>query len=267
MNSLDVTLAPATRTSLLIFIEVIFWIYVPISFICVARYATRQFQAGQLINGKNAPLPFTVSGPIGWGFIVCILGFIFLQSAFYIILLMVGISGLLIENGRTAEEQFGLKRLKPVRALSWSLLVFGAVMLVEAPLTEFVMWIFKKIHLPSPEQETVETFRHLNRPSDIFWFIFQAACISPIIEELFFRGYLLTFLKKHTSTWMALVLSAGIFAFAHANLAIALPLWFLGLVLGIAYENTGSLLLPIGIHACWNLVTALSLLLDKGNSS
>ena len=48
------------------------------------------------------------------------------------------------------------------------------------------------------------------------------------------------------------------------NLVAALPLWFLGIVLGLAYEHTGSLLLPIGIHACFNLATALSLLVDKG---
>jgi membrane protease YdiL (CAAX protease family) len=62
------------------------------------------------------------------------------------------------------------------------------------------------------------------------------------------------------------VLSAGIFAFAHLNIGAAIPLWFFGIVLGMAYEHTGSLLVPISIHSCFNLATGLSLLLEKGNS-
>jgi membrane protease YdiL (CAAX protease family) len=45
-----------------------------------------------------------------------------------------------------------------------------------------------------------------------------------------------------------------------------IPLWFLGVALALAYQNTGSLLLPICVHGLFNLMTALSLLLDKGNS-
>jgi hypothetical protein len=93
----------------------------------------------------------------------------------------------------------------------------------------------------------------------------QAVLISPLIEELFFRGFLYTFLKNYTSTWMALVLSAGVFAFVHVNLGSVVQLWSLGVILGMAYEHTGAILLPMGIHACFNFVTALSLLLDKGN--
>jgi membrane protease YdiL (CAAX protease family) len=265
MTSSLVALPPSLRTDLLILIEVVFWVFVPISFVCVTTYALRQYRTGQLINGSNAPMPIKTSGVVGGFFVLCVMQFIFIQSPLYVIFVVLGIVGLLLESGRTFTEQFGLDRLRPVRALSWSLLVFGAVMLIEAPLTEAVLALFKAIHLPNQEQETVETFRQLDRPSRIFGFIFQAVFIFPVIEELFFRGFLLTFLKNYTSTWAALVLSSGLFAFAHVNLAAALPLWVLGIVLGLAYENTGSLLLPIGIHACWNLVTALSILLDKGN--
>ena len=265
MTSSLVTLPSSLGANLLILIEVVFWIFVPVSFFCVANYTLKQFRTGQLIDGLHAPLPIKISGFVGAIFIFCVLQFIFIQSPLYVIFVLLGITGLLLESGHTFTEQFGIQRLQPVRALSWSMLVFGAVMLVEAPLTEAVMALFKAIHLPSQEQETVESFRQLNRPERIFEFIFQAVFIFPLIEELFFRGFLFTFLKNYTSTWAALVLSAGIFAFAHVNLAAALPLWFLGIVLGLAYENTGSLLLPIGIHACWNLVTALSILLDKGN--
>ena len=266
MFPLNVTLPDAYRSDLMILVEVIFWIFVPVSFICVARYVEKQVRAGQLFNRENAPTPLPMSGPGGWLFIVAVLELIYVQSALYVLIVVAGVAGQRLESGKSVEELFGLRRIKPVRVVSWSLLVFGAVMLIEAPVSEAVMWLFKTVHLPSQEQETVESFRHLDGIGKIASFIFMAAFVFPIFEELFFRGLLLTFLKKYTSTWMALLLSSGVFAFAHLNLAAALPLWLLGLVLGIAYEHTGCLLLPIGIHACWNLVTALSILLDKGNS-
>jgi len=258
-----VTLSDAVRANLLIGVYVTFWIFVPVSFACVCNYALKQFRAGTLVDGLNAPLPFAISAVTGWSFVVMVLGLIFLQSPLYLLVVMVGAFGLLVETGRSANAQFGLTRLSPTRLVSWSLLIFGAIMLVEAPLTEALTWLFKEVHLPSPEQESVESFRKIDRPSKILEFVIVAAFISPVIEELFFRGFLIAFLKKYTSTWAALVLSAGVFAFVHLNIGAALPLWFLGMALGLAYEHTGSLLLPIGIHACWNLVTALAIMLEK----
>ena len=73
-------------------------------------------------------------------------------------------------------------------------------------------------------------------------------------------------MKRFTSIWPAIILSAGVFAFAHANLGSVLQLWLLGVVLGVAYEHTGSLLLPMAIHSCFNFITAISLLIEKGSS-
>lgn len=269
MTDFALTLAQTFRPELLKLIAVMFWLYVPISFICVARYVARQIHTGRLLNPESAPLPFKVTGVTGWFFILCVLELIFLQSPslapYYVALVLGGVSALLLETRHAASQQFGLTRLHPIRLLSWSLLGFGAIMLVETPLTEVIEWLMDAMRLPHPEQQPVETFRKFTDVSSILEFIFEAVILAPLVEELFFRGFLLTFLKNYTSTWLALVLSAGIFAFAHLNLAAALPLWFLGIALGLAYEHTGSLLLPIGIHACWNLVTALSLLLDKGS--
>jgi membrane protease YdiL (CAAX protease family) len=182
------------------------------------------------------------------------------------VLVVAGIFGLLLETGRTTTEQFGLARLSPARLIACSLLLCGAVIFVELPLGALVDRGMDALNFPHPEQESVDLFRHLNRPSDVAFFLLQAAVVAPFLEELFFRGFLFTFLKNYTSTGLALVLSAGVFAFAHVNLGSALQLWLLGIILGLAYEHTGSLLLPIGVHACWNFITAMSLLLDRGGS-
>jgi membrane protease YdiL (CAAX protease family) len=261
------TLSHDARAELLSVVQGLFILFVLVSFICVAAYAAKQIRAGRLFTSESAPLPLAVQPTAGWLFVASVVGLIYLQSALYAILVLVGTAGVLAENRRTARTQFGLDRVKPGKALTWGLLVFGAVMLVETPLTQVSTWILDALQMPHPEQQSVETFRQYNQSFSILWFLFQAVILFPMIEELFFRGFLLTFLKNYTSTWPAIVLSAGVFAFAHLNMGAVLPLWLLGVVLGVAYEHTGSLIVPMSIHACFNLATGLSLLMDKGNSS
>lgn len=246
-------------------VEILFLLYVLLSFVRVLSYATEQVRAGRMIDGLHSPMRFTVSGKVGGLFALGVILLLFAQSPFYMVLVVTGLSIFLMESRRSAREQFGLARLTPAKILKWSLLVCGAVIFVELPLSQLVDRGMSAVHLPHPEQESVDLFRHANRPGEIALFLLQAVLLSPLIEELFFRGFLFTFLKNYTTTIFALVLSAGVFAFAHANLGSVLQLWVLGVVLGLAYEHTGSLLLPIGIHACWNFLTAMSLLFEKGN--
>jgi membrane protease YdiL (CAAX protease family) len=258
-------LAPHTRSrEMLVLFDMVFMFYSLISFIRVMSYTWRQALAGRLVDGLQSPMRLMVSGKTGAAFAVCVLVLLFAQSPLFMVLVAGGLSAFLIESRQTADKQFGLDRMSAVMVIKWSLFVCGALVFVELPLSDLVDRVMTAIHLPHPEQESVEIFRNFRQPGQIILFLVQAVLLSPLIEELFFRGFLLTFLKNYTSTWFAIVLSAGIFAFAHVNLGSALQLWALGIVLGVAYEHAGSLFLPIGIHACWNFLTALSLLLDRG---
>lgn len=261
-------LADATSTvgqpGLLILLQIACQVLILLCFVRVAAYVTRKVKAGRLINGRAAPVRFKIRGIIGWAYVASVLTLLYTGSAYYMILVVMGLGIFLLLNEHTAEEQFGLARLPVPALVKWSLLTCGAVIFVEVPLTDGVNIVMNAVHLPHPQQQSVEVFRKMEDPSSIVAFMVQAVLISPLIEELFFRGFVLTFMKNFTTTWLALVLSAGFFAFAHLNFGSVVQLWVLGIVLGVAYEHTGCLLLPIGIHACWNLMTAVSLLLTKG---
>jgi len=202
----------------------------------------------------------------GWFFMISVLLLILLEPSLYALLVVMGVVGVLVENHRTFGVQFGFDRMKPLRTVKLIVFGFGAVMLVETPLSQASVWVLDIFHIAHPEQQTVETFRQFDKAPAIMGFLFQAVLLFPIVEETFFRGFLLTFLKNYTSAWMAIILSAAVFAAVHLNAGAFLPLWFLGFALGLAYEHTGSLLLPMGMHMCFNLATGLYLLLDKGSS-
>jgi membrane protease YdiL (CAAX protease family) len=261
------TLSPAQRDTLTSGVESIFIAFVLASFLLVAGYAARQIRHGRLFPAQSAPLAIVMNPASAWLFTTTVVTLIYLQSILYAVVVLSGVAGALVESGRTLATQFGFYRMTLTRTVCSGLLIFGAVMLVEQPLTEGVALVLDRLNVPHPEQQAVQVFRTYRTPGDIFTFLIGAIVIYPVLEELFFRGFLLTFLKNYTSTWMAIILSGGVFAFAHLNLGVSVPLWFLGVVLGIAYEHTGSLLVPMTVHGCFNLATGLSLLLDRGGST
>lgn len=84
-----------------------------------------------------------------------------------------------------------------------------------------------------------------------------AAAIAPVAEELFFRGILQNALVNFTqSRGSAIALAAVAFGVVHASQPDTIAaLIFFGVLLGYAYERTGSLIVPIAIHAAFNLKT------------
>ncbi len=91
-------------------------------------------------------------------------------------------------------------------------------------------------------------------------FFSTAAIAAPLFEELLFRGFLLPSLTRYMSVWGAIGLSSLIFAAAHLSISELLPLFSLGMILGIVYTRSRNLLAPMLVHALWNTGTMLTLL-------
>jgi membrane protease YdiL (CAAX protease family) len=79
-----------------------------------------------------------------------------------------------------------------------------------------------------------------------------AVVVAPVTEEVLFRGFLHGLLKRPAGTLPALVFNAALFAVVHGSQPAIAPLFLLGLLFGIAYEFTGSLLVPIVMHVIFN---------------
>ena len=75
----------------------------------------------------------------------------------------------------------------------------------------------------------------------------KSALIAPLAEELFFRGYLLAGLARYGTGRAVAVVSLS-FALMHGSPAHAL----LGALLCLLTLQTGSLLAPFAVHACYN---------------
>jgi membrane protease YdiL (CAAX protease family) len=91
--------------------------------------------------------------------------------------------------------------------------------------------------------------------------------LSPIAEELFFRGVAVNAWAREHGTRTAIVGSAVLFAAAHAfggSLLALPPIFLLGLILGAAYSRTRSLPLVAGVHATFNCLSLAVLFVVGG---
>ena len=88
--------------------------------------------------------------------------------------------------------------------------------------------------------------------------IIMAVIMAPIFEEIIFRGIIQKgLINKGVNRWSAIVLSAILFGIVHANPWQFVGALLLGCVLGVVYERTKSLLLPILLHAFNNLCSSI----------
>jgi membrane protease YdiL (CAAX protease family) len=97
---------------------------------------------------------------------------------------------------------------------------------------------------------------------DVAATIFDTVVLTPVFEEIVFRGLLFATLRRRFGTGTAAVLSASIFAIAHGYgvLGFAAVFWS-GLLWAYAYERTGSLLPSMAAHAADNLMASIGVIL------
>ncbi|MHC4546650.1 MAG: lysostaphin resistance A-like protein [Planctomycetota bacterium] len=100
-----------------------------------------------------------------------------------------------------------------------------------------------------------------------------AVVIAPVLEEMIFRGLIQTVirsffesrdskLKTRSRVWLPIFISAGLFSMVHGNVPHWPALFLLGVCMGYAYEKSGSLFRPIFIHAFFNAITVIFVLLE-----
>ena len=95
--------------------------------------------------------------------------------------------------------------------------------------------------------------------SNLWLVVMLAGVIAPLTEEIFFRGFLQGALAQlFRSRWIAIIGTAAIFSMFHMPLENIPALFFLGVVLGYAYEKSGSLYRPMAIHMVFNSLSLLT---------
>lgn len=148
----------------------------------------------------------------------------------------------------------------------WSMLPWCAVGLAAIAIPSLLFelvggleWLMETTKCP-PQQDVVESFKAGTIEEKII-IALAAVIIAPLTEECCFRGFLYNILKQHSTRWIAIAASSLLFGAIHASIAQLLPLTLFAIVQCIAYDKARTLRLPIMIHASFNGISLLYILL------
>lgn len=156
-------------------------------------------------------------------------------------------------RNRRVVELFGLKRRHLSEVIVISILggvfsLLGCAWLIGDFSSQYIEEIFGKLDA----QEPVRMIRESESSLHTILSVLLACVVAPCVEEMLFRGYLYGTVRRLTHPIFAIIVVGALFAVVHANLPALLPLWAFSILLCAAYEWSGSLWVPIGIHSFFN---------------
>jgi len=165
-------------------------------------------------------------------------------------------------RGRQPKHVFGLRK----RSQKYIIIITMAGMFV-AYIAVFIGSIISNFLLSTGEpkkenlQEIVQTLMTNDDISLKIAIALSAIIFAPLIEEIIFRGYLYPVIKRFSHPIFSCVITSLLFAVIHSNLEGLIPLFLLAIVLTIFYEISKSIWVPILMHACFNGVNTISILI------
>ncbi|MBR2588360.1 MAG: CPBP family intramembrane metalloprotease [Bacilli bacterium] len=137
-------------------------------------------------------------------------------------------------------------------------ILFGLIIIA---LSQYILLGLLGIESAEQQQSQLGTATLQNSKIQSIIYILSVAIITPIKEEIIYRGILYRFLEKKYSFLVSMIISSVIFGLLHGGLPITAMI--MGIVFAILYKKTNSIMPSIILHTFWNLfvsvVTIMSL--------
>lgn len=99
------------------------------------------------------------------------------------------------------------------------------------------------------QMDLVALFEDLSSP----WLLLVGGIVvAPVVEELFFRGFVFAGLRERYGWRKAGLISAGLFAVLHFQPLMVLPILLLGMIFAYLYHRSGSIWPAVIVHVLTN---------------
>lgn len=132
------------------------------------------------------------------------------------------------------------------RPFAWDGLALGCgLVLVIYPLILLHNLLLVELGIETQGDSILELYRELGAPAAL---LVAGILLAPIVEEIFFRGFLFPGLRERYGWVRAMLLSAAIFAGFHLQWVALIPTFLLGCMLAYLRQRTDSLWPGIFLH-------------------
>jgi membrane protease YdiL (CAAX protease family) len=134
----------------------------------------------------------------------------------------------------------------------------------------FILWIVRifltvvfQVEIKSPEKWAL--VRYAPNSFALLSLLVLGFSFIPIVEEVYYRGFIYKALKSRFSIPIALILQALVFTFVHGyDLVNSFLIFIVGAVLAIVYEIKKNLLTPVLMHSMTNAISLIPILVLIG---
>ncbi|MFA5008441.1 MAG: type II CAAX endopeptidase family protein [Candidatus Omnitrophota bacterium] len=124
-------------------------------------------------------------------------------------------------------------------------------------------FILEKFGITPSINPAIEVFLKIKNIPLLSIFTLQIVFFGPIVEELFFRGFIYKLLRKKYNFLLSAFSSSLIFAMLHRSSQDILPLLLLSITLCYVYEKSNNIVCPILFHILNNSLNISFLFLIK----
>jgi len=147
------------------------------------------------------------------------------------------------------------------RPLAGALIQASGALLMVMPLVALASWLLSLVWSePGGSNPLLELVFHSGDRVALLCLGLTATVLAPLFEETLFRGVLLPVLGQRLGALGAVLASAALFALAHLSLGELVPLFVLGVGLGLLRWRTGRLAPGVFMHGFWNALTFINLI-------
>jgi len=233
-------------------------------------FAARVFGREQILLGGNArrsglftfdrtpdgvPTPAAAVGMFCLAFVLMFYGSLVFEASGSVVatLLVTQYGGLLLPTVVGAFwMKFSPQKTFSLKTPRWPAMVGAALIGISAwaVLASTVMRF-----LPPPPQEVVETLKKAlfvgDKPLPLWMVLFLTAITPAVCEELLFRGFVLSGLRR-LGQWPAILISSLLFGLLHPSIYQFVPTFLLGVLLGWLVWKSGSVFCGMIVHALSN---------------
>jgi len=160
-------------------------------------------------------------------------------------------------RARLAWQALGFRSFHVGMAFAWIILLLVVILSVNV----LYGYLIQTFHLPLQTNDQLILKYSKHAPLTTYATLIVAVFVAPFCEEVFFRGFVFAGLRRGMPLVWAIVLSALIFAVAHADPGSFAVLFIIGLALAFLRWRTKSLWPGIFLHALNNGAAALTVVL------
>ncbi|MBI4845238.1 MAG: tetratricopeptide repeat protein [Candidatus Omnitrophica bacterium] len=152
------------------------------------------------------------------------------------------------KNSQTMPE-FGFKKIRIGRFIRVSLAATILIFLCNLS----YLYFYLRVNGHGPQVQFISrVIAASGEMKETMWLFIFVVVAGPIAEEVIFRAFIFSYLRRYCNFFTAAFISCILFGFFHFQGSLFVPIAVMGFVFAWLFERTRSILPPIAVHLTWN---------------